>query len=439
MTAFGTFVGQARAAGALVVQPRMGMGDPLLMRDGLLATRAAAAVTVGTITLDSYTRTGDHAAARRALTEGAGLNGYPIATHPVDVTRGVLRGVADAGFPVQVRHGSALPEKIFAALLAAGLDATEGGPVSYCLPYSRTPLHEAVACWQRCCELLASIREFGAEPHLETFGGCMMGQLCPPGLLIAISVLEALFFRQHGLRSVSLSYAQQANLRQDEEALTALGRIAAELLPDVDWHIVVYTYMGVYPRSPGGARLLLEEAARLSVRSGAARLIVKTTAEAHRIPTIAENVQALEAAAAAAADERGRPPGPRAPDTGIEAEARALIEAVLGLDADLGRALVRAFAAGYLDVPYCLHPDNAGRSRSALGPDGRLHWSAVGSMPIAGTTGTGRPPILGSAELLTALSYVQRTYDHRAQQAPGRAAHAPPPPGISAPGISASL
>ncbi|MGW2544854.1 amino acid--tRNA ligase-related protein, partial [Kitasatospora sp. NPDC001574] len=101
-------------------------------------------------------------------------------------------------------------------------------------------------------------------------------------------------------------------------------------------------------------------------------------------------------------------------DTGIEAEARALIGAVLELDTDVGRALVRAFAAGYLDVPYCLHPDNAGRARSSLGPDGRLSWSGVGSMPIAGLSGGPRPPILGSAELLTALSHVQRTYDARA-------------------------
>ncbi|MFJ3217807.1 methylaspartate mutase [Kitasatospora sp. NPDC086801] len=427
MTSFGAFVAQAAEAGALVVQPRMGMAEAARMREGLLATRAAAAVTVGTITLDSYTRTGDLDAARRALAAGAGLNGYPIATHPVEVTRAVLDGVADAGFPVQVRHGSAAPEHIIGALLAAGLDATEGGPVSYCLPYGRTPLHEAVARWQRSCELLSSMREFGADPHLETFGGCMMGQLCPPSLLIAISVLEALFFRQHGLRSISLSYAQQADPRQDEEALAALGRIAGELLVDVDWHLVVYAYMGVYPRSPGGARLLLEDAARLAVRGGAARLIVKTTAEAHRIPTVAENVRALEAAAAAATAERTRPRPAAPPDTGVEAEARALIGAVLDLDADLGRALVRAFAAGYLDVPYCLHPDNAGRTRSSLGPDGRLLWSAVGSMPIAGLAEGGRAPILGSAGLLAALSQVQRRYDGRAERSP-----APVPRGLPA-------
>ncbi|WP_245791459.1 methylaspartate mutase [Actinacidiphila rubida] len=401
----------------LVVQPRMGMGDPARMRKGLLATRSAAATTVGTITLDSYTRLGETGAARRALTAGEELNGYPITVHPPGTTRGMLAGVMDDGFPVQVRHGSALPEAIFALLPALGLHASEGGPVSYCLPYSRTPLREAVRSWRRCCELLVAARDgsrAAAEPHMETFGGCMLGQLCPPGLLVAISVLEALFFRQAGLRCLSLSYAQQANAGQDAEALAALGRLAGELLTGTDWHIVLYAYMGVFPQSPGGAQLLLDEAARLAVRSGAARLVVKTTSEAHRIPTVAENVLALETAAAVADHERRAPPGGRATaDTGVYAEARALVDAVLGLSPDVGEALVAAFAKGYLDIPYCLHPDNAGRTGSRLDADGRLHWSSVGSMPIRPEP-AGRGTSIGSAELLDALSYVRRTFDERA-------------------------
>lgn len=314
---FAEFVGHSQAAGELVVQPRMGFGDPARMREGLLATRTSAATTVGTLTLDSYTRTGAHETARRALEQGLGLNGYPIVAHGPAVTRELLDGIHDADFPVQVRHGSARPQDIFAALTASGLDATEGGPVSYCLPYSRLPITQSVRNWVRSCEILTGVRHFGIEPHLETFGGCMMGQLCPPSLLIAISVLEGIFFQQHGLRSISLSYAQQTNSAQDEEAVLALRRLAWELLPDVDWHVVIYAYMGVYPRTESGALQLLGEAARLAVRTDSARLIVKTVAEAFRIPTIAENVQALEHAAKVAADEpRRRPrPGPTPPCT----------------------------------------------------------------------------------------------------------------------------
>ncbi|MFG1817842.1 methylaspartate mutase [Kribbella sp. NPDC049174] len=407
---FGDFVAGAHRAGRLVVQPRMGVSDPGAMRTGLVATRNATATAVGTITLDSYTRMGDNANARAALAAGVELNGYPIVAHDVATTRTVLDGVAGPDFPVQIRHGSPCPEPIVRALIDAGLHATEGGPVSYCLPYSRMPLADSIPNWARSCDLLAEVRKAGVEPHVESFGGCMMGQLCPPGLLVALSVLECLFFRQHGIRSVSLSYAQQTNPDQDTEALLALRRLAAEWLPDVDWHIVVYTYMGVYPRTPDGAARLLEEAARLAVRTGAARLIVKTVAEGYRIPTFAENIAALETAALAA--ERCLTIAGDVVDTGIHAEARALIEAVLELGPDLGSALSTAFRRGYLDVPYCLHPDNAGKARSYLDSAGRLQWASIGSMPIRGVVGPTGSTKLTAAGLLASLSYVERTFDN---------------------------
>ncbi|MFD2768424.1 methylaspartate mutase [Micromonospora eburnea] len=414
---FGAFVNAAQQAGDLVVQPRMGVADPARMRAGLVATKRAAATTVGTITVDSFTRLGDHAEARRALAKGVELNGYPIVTHGPDVTRAMLDGVAGADFPVQVRHGSSQPEDIFRTLLRSGLSATEGGPVSYCLPYSRSPLRESVDSWARCVQWFASLEDLGVTPHLETFGGCLLGQLCPPSLLIATSVLEAMFLRQHGLRSISLSYAQQTNAAQDEEALMVLRRIATEVLRDIDWHVVVYTYMGMYPRSPAGSALLLAEAAKLAVRTGSARLIVKTVAEAYRIPTIAENVTALEWAAKAALDEESIAAG-TTPDTGIYAEARALIDTVLELDPDIGRALVIAFASGLLDVPFCLHPDNRGEARSYVDTDGWLRWSLVGAMPIEHIAQPSGREHSSSADLLASLSYVARKFGQAAVAGP---------------------
>ncbi|HEV7628471.1 MAG TPA: methylaspartate mutase, partial [Streptomyces sp.] len=56
-----SYVEQATAAGQLVVQPRMGMSDPEEMADGLRAVAAARARTLGTLTIDSYTRVEDMA------------------------------------------------------------------------------------------------------------------------------------------------------------------------------------------------------------------------------------------------------------------------------------------------------------------------------------------------------------------------------------------
>ncbi|MEV5716974.1 methylaspartate mutase [Amycolatopsis mediterranei] len=415
MTGFGAFVAAAARRGELVVQPRMGFGDVARMRAGLVATRDAGVPAAGTITLDSFTRTGDHGSVRAALAEGRQLNGYPIVDHPLEVTREMLAGLCGPDFPVQVRHGSPRPQRIMAALVAAGLDATEGGPISYCLPYSRVPVAESVRAWTEAVRVFAGQREHG-RPHLETFGGCMMGQLCPPALLVAISLLEAMFFRGLGLDSVSLSYAQQTHPGQDLEALLALRALAGEFLPATEWHIVVYAYMGSFPRTPGGALALVADAARLCVRGGAERLIVKTTAEAHRIPTIAENVTALRVASATAGVEDGR--AAVVEDTGIAAQARAVVEAVLDLETDLGAGLARAVRIGLLDVPYCLHPDNARRTGATVDAAGRLRWTRTGDLPLRGLADAGGEP--GTAEqLLRALSYMERKYDDAALNASG--------------------
>ncbi len=388
----------------------MGFSDPARMRAGLAATRDVRAVTVGTLTLDSYTRVGEHQAAADALRDGVPLNGYPIVEHPVETTRRVLDGLWGPEFPVQVRHGSATPLQIFATLVRLRLNATEGGPVSYCLPYGRTPLADSVENWAQSCELFAELRDSGIEPHLETFGGCMLGQLCPPSQLVAISVLEALFFHQHGIRSVSVSYAQQTNAEQDREAVTALRRLCAELLPTPDWHIVIYAYMGVYPTSRRGALRLLGNAAELAAATGAERLIVKTVAESMRIPTIAENVEALEHAYTTA---RQSPAviGDVPADSQTYAEATALIHAVLDLHEDVGQGLVTAFRRGYLDIPYCLHPDNQGRSRSYLDEDGRLRWAALGSMPLHEVVNAAGAQPVTSGGLLRDLTYMRRCFD----------------------------
>ncbi|RLU86326.1 methylaspartate mutase [Streptomyces griseocarneus] len=427
---FGDFVARSRAAGRLVVQPRMGFGEPQVMRDGLTAVKAARATTIGTVTLDSYTRVGDLDAARKALDEGADINGYPIVTHGLATNRKLVEDLLAPDFPIQVRHGSARPQDIIAASLRAGLDATEGGPVSYCLPYGRISLRDSVRNWEESCALMTAARAHGAEPHVETFGGCMLGQLCPPSMLVAISLLEGLFFHRHGVRSISLSYAQQTHADQDRGAIRALRRLARQFLPDADWHVVVYTYMGVYPRTGAGARLLLEQSVDIAVRTGAERLIVKTAAEAHRIATVEENIQALETAAAA--DRRVRATGPLPADSDdltdtdgddftddpdaqeILDEATSVITAVLALSEDPGAALTAAFAHGLLDVPYCLHADNMGRTRSYIDRDGRLRWSRTGSLPFRAAGRTTDATDMTAADLLGALSRVQRSFDRAA-------------------------
>jgi methylaspartate mutase epsilon subunit len=405
-------IAAARKRGELVVQPRMGYGQPHQMRNGLRAVRDARATTVGTATLDSFTRVADYQSVARAIAEGELLNGYPIVNHGPLCTKAVLEGIQSEDFPIQVRHGSAKPEAIFTAIAESGIDATEGGPVSYCLPYGRVPLDDAIDSWRRCADIAAS-----AALHLETFGGCLLGQMCPPSMLTTISVLEAMFFAQRGVGSVSLSYAQQTSFAQDVAAIRALRRLASRFLPSGDHHLVLYTFMGVFPRTPDGARDLLRESVRIARVGRAERLIVKTVAEAHRIPTIDENVEALELAAEtwralSQVTDLSAPVEATDHEIAILSESLDLIESVLELHPDIGEALRLAFEKGYLDVPFCLHKNNLGLTRAVVDEaDGTLQWNRIGRLPIKPSRLVRNDAMLDPYGFLKMLSTNERRFD----------------------------
>ncbi|MFN7097582.1 MAG: methylaspartate mutase, partial [Gammaproteobacteria bacterium] len=202
---FVNYIQKAKSLGKLVVQPRMGFGQMHEMESGLKAVKQTKAMTIGTITLDSYTRVNQYQKAKNALINGDTLNGFPIVTHGAQATKNMLENLLYGDFSVQVRHGTALPKDIFQSIIDSGIDATEGGPVSYCLPYSRVPLESAIKNWRESCQLFAKTSNNNRLYHIESFAGCMLGQLCPPSLLIALGILECLFFKSNGIQSVSLS------------------------------------------------------------------------------------------------------------------------------------------------------------------------------------------------------------------------------------------
>lgn len=413
---FHQYVKHHAANNRLVLQPRMGFSDSTQMRRGLEEVKRMDAPTIGTITLDAFTRTGDFASAASAVKEGLALNGYPIVSYSQEENRKLIAGLRATDFPVQVRHGSPLPVEIFKATIEAGIDAIEGGPVSYCFPYGRVPFSRSLEAWRTCCQMFA--RAGDRQGHIESFGGCMMGQLCPPAMLIAISIAEALFMIENGVRSYSISLAQGTHHAQDIAGLHALRALSKKYLgPESQWHIVFYTFMGKFPKSFHGAKAIMEESARIAVKGGAERLIVKTVKEAHQIPTIEDNINALALCNEAAIAERNR--NILKPDVSgwkeqIFEEADFLINILLNMGASLEQSMLRAFKKGYWDVPYCLHPDNKCMTRAGLDDTGFIYWADAGRIPFTGhirNNAIRRNAKPSSEELLKMLSFNEQKYD----------------------------
>jgi methylaspartate mutase epsilon subunit len=399
----------------MVTQARFGSSSPTKMRAGLAAMRGLHGPVVGTLTVDSFTRQGRYDRVRAAGAAGQELNGYPIVTVPAAETCALLAGLAGPDFPVQVRHGAALPADIVRASAAAGIFATEGGPVSYPIVYGRTPLNAAVAAWAQACEAFALAgAAAGCAPHVESFAGCLLGQLCPPSLLNAISILEGLFFERHGIVDVSLSCAQGTNADQDVGSLFALADLAQHYLPSLRPHVVFYHFMGLFPETPSGARALTAVGTKSAATGGAKRIIVKTNAEAHRIPTLDDNLEALRWAQLCAAGARGATPMPAAQRWRgeIAQESRALVDAVLSLNGGLDAAIPAAFARGLLDIPYCLHPDNRNRARARVDPaTGSIVWAHPGRLPLPHGTVVNPCAGVSAAQLLEDITFNRRLYD----------------------------
>src|SRR5690242_4530194 len=89
---FSRLVREARSRGAILIQPRMGWGQPARMRHGLSALKQLSPRCLGTITLDSYTRVRDYTTPLTSLEGGVELNGYPLISHTRETTRSLLDG-----------------------------------------------------------------------------------------------------------------------------------------------------------------------------------------------------------------------------------------------------------------------------------------------------------------------------------------------------------
>jgi methylaspartate mutase epsilon subunit len=396
----------------LYVQPRMGMGSLEDMRKGLEAVKDLDAPTIGTITLDSYTRMGQFEEAKKSLHAGLDLNGLPILAYEPSDIRESLCSVGNESFLIQVRHGTAYPEKIFGHFIKSGLFLTEGGPVSYCLPYSRSSLRDAIASWQRACLLLAN---YPTQAHLESFAGCLLGQLCHPSILVSLGILEALFFKQNGLQDISLSYAQNYNLTQDLAAISALKKLAdLYLSKEVCWHIVVYTFMGLFPQTRMGYEKILKESVHLAIFSGAKRLIVKTHEESRHIPAITSNLEALKKACEFSSCILEEAPYDEEEEDLIFSQSKALIDCALNLDKDVGSSLYKAFQKGHLDVPFCLHPDNRRLATCTIDHQGYLQWLSSGKLPITIKKNESHPcgvSKLTSENFLEILAFNRKKFD----------------------------
>lgn|GEM_PF-247249 len=389
---------RACARRQVLVHPRCGVAR---VEDQRILLRALyeAGADVLSLQIDSLTRNNAYAEVELALKEGATgrpgpggrLNGYPAVNQGVAALRAV--SAEFSGVPMQVRHSTRDPRLLAEITFAGGVGAYEGGALSYNLPYYRDyPPAESVRAWQYVDALAGRYhRQFGTVIDREFFG-VLTACLVPPGLAIAVTVLEALMAAEQGVPSVSLGYAEQGNHAQDVAAIAVLRAVGRRYLdrhgyPDVAVHTVFHQYMGAFPDDAAKARSLIVGSAGTARRSGATRIMVKTPVEALRIPTWQDNAEAIALVRAELACTDQDDPS-AASEIGLEAEvldaeAGAVLDAVLAAGhGDPATAAVAGLELGLIDIPFSPSRWNAGQAVTVRDADGAVRFADPGRIPL---------------------------------------------------------
>ncbi|TBW47799.1 methylaspartate mutase subunit E [Marinobacter halodurans] len=377
----------------MIVQPRSGVPDASDQEFQFKIFRDNGVRAVS-YQIDSMTRNNNYSGAAKAIRESAKgrdncLNGFPLINYNIDVLREITKNVA---LPIQTRHSTRDPRLLAEMSYAGGVTAFEGGPISYNIPYYKDyPLSDALSAW-RYVDFLTGYyyQEHGIVLDREFFG-TLTATLIPPCIAIATNVLEALLAAGQGVKCVSLAYAEQGNRCQDIAAIEVMGSLAREILgehgyDDVDVYTNFHQYMAAFPQSRWRSEQLIAASATTAALSGATRMIVKAPAESRSIPTLEDNLRALELvdAGIARAEECTVNHGQVAAERAlIRKEASALINSVLEIQEDsLEQKIVRAFELGRIDIPFAPSIHNRGIVRTLRDLEGAVRFLDVGHLEL---------------------------------------------------------
>ncbi|HEV3382573.1 MAG TPA: methylaspartate mutase subunit E [Trebonia sp.] len=380
-----------RAERPFLLQPRSGVALAAEQRTAFVALRRAGA-DVLSYQIDSLTRNNDYQKAGDAIAEsrerGAStLNGFPMVNHGVDVLRQLI---AEVRTPLQTRHSTRDPRLLAEISCAGGVTGFEGGAITYNIPYFKDySLAQSLRRWQYVDRLVSLYREkFGVVIDREFFG-TLTAVLVPPSLAIGVNVIEAMLAASQGVSSVSLGYAEQGNRSQDIAAIRVLRELGQKYLanlgyPGVQVNIVFHQHMAAFPRDRARATQLIVASAATGLLSGASRLIVKTPVEATTIPSVADNQEGLRLSRLGAIEANSievdeRTVGEEA--TILREEVDQILESVLlAGGGSLTDGVVKAFALGYLDVPFSPSVYNRGEVLTARDVQGAVRYLNTGRL-----------------------------------------------------------
>ncbi len=374
----------------MLVQPRGGF--PTYEKQfALYEFFVDANVDVLPLTIDSNTRLNDYTTAKKMLrlseaNEIDMLNGYPLVNHGYRSTRKMM---THFNHPVSLRHGTPDARLLIEIAIASGIFEIEGGPITYLLPYSKNfPLDKAFLYWKYVERVCADYSTLNKPINRESFGP-LTATLVPPSITIVIQLLEMLLSLEEGVKSFSVSFAQQGSMIQDivtGKVTRALAKhYAAQIgCEDAAIHLVYHQWMGAFPTNRDSADQLINMSTVIASMVGADKIITKTREEAVGIPTKEANAQTVAntqytlnilGGLPAIVDEQE--------EEILTAEVHAIMEAVFNDPADtLWRKVFNSIKSGVIDVPFSPHIINHNEMITIRDAQKNIRIIKRGNVPI---------------------------------------------------------
>jgi methylaspartate mutase epsilon subunit len=379
---------ETKKAGKVAVQPRSGVGGHEAMIALLTRIENEGGPDILTLTQDSYSRLEmfDHAS-RILQTNAAALNGYPLVAHGWRRGRDLNERTKQ---PLDIRHGSPIANRLFETAIASGITSFEGGGITYNLPYAKkVPLTDSLASWQRIDRICGELAEQDVIVSREMFG-TLTAVLIPPSTSLAVTLLEARSAAREGVQCLLISYPQGGNAIQDIAALRSIEVLARRYLPaGARVYPVLHQYMGPFPRDRAKATALILLGGLVAKLGGAAKVVTKTYEEALGIPTVEANIDGIRLTKCALArlfdfivvDEAAIAEEMQ----WIQREVAELIDPIIGAR-DLHQAIVEAFDAGRLDVPFSPSIFTRGDVIPIRDPQGAIRYLSCAVLPFSDAT-----------------------------------------------------
>lgn len=385
---------KACAEGKTLIHPRGGVALIEDHIDLLLCMQNEGGADILPTTTDSYTRNERFKDAGNGIEEsrkrgGSMLNGLPVVNHGV---REVRRVVDAVDRPVYLLSGTPFPRLTAETAIAAGISGFLGSGIAYTISYSKElPIARGIQNYQYVDRLAVYYAGQGIEINREQ-PGFLTGTLVPPGVSIAVSVLDTLLAAGQGVKYYNVGICQNLTIIQDVAALRVLTEMCREYLiklnyQDVFQTAVSYQWMAGFPPDEAQAFSIISLGGAIAVLGNATQLVTKTTHEALGIPTKEANAAGLRATKHAIRCMRGfRLPDCRELDTEmdiIRKEVRAIVDKVLEMgDGDAAVGAVRGFQAGVIDIPWSPNLEVANKVMPARDNDGAIRYFDHGDLPL---------------------------------------------------------